>query len=350
MGIGGSAPQARACMRGETPRRAAICPPRAKVNRRQRRSGLLTWLRAAALVFGVGAVLAQNAAPAPAADKPAHRPRIGLVLPGAARVVAATGSPRWPWTTPPAPPGAAAIPRHRRPAPGLARVAIEGTTRTNPDRLLAMLENKPGDAFEIERAERDARRLAAGDRVRWTEDALRARVVFDQFDFAVFPRSGYRALAQVWAGRRSGDLSGPFNRLEAEGDWVSSLGADTLALYARVQSAGRQPGNGVDRYALGGFQQLSGYQRDQLTGNQLLLRLGWYRRLSPTQGLTRGYFIGGTLEAGNTWARSADISLARLRAGMSLYLAMDSGLGPFDVALTHAPQDLTGITLVLGRP
>ena len=39
---------------------------------------------------------------------------------------------------------------------------MTGTVHTNPDRLLAMLESKPGDNFQIERAERDARRLAAG--------------------------------------------------------------------------------------------------------------------------------------------------------------------------------------------
>ncbi|MBL0089406.1 MAG: hypothetical protein IPP44_23130 [Ideonella sp.] len=57
-------------------------------------------------------------------------------------------------------------------------------------------------------------------RVSWIEDALRARVVVDQLDFASFPQSGYRGEAQVWAGRRSGTLSGNFNRLEAEGTAV----------------------------------------------------------------------------------------------------------------------------------
>jgi len=34
----------------------------------------------------------------------------------------------------------------------------------NPDRLRVMLQNKPGDAFGIGPAERDAKRLAAGGR------------------------------------------------------------------------------------------------------------------------------------------------------------------------------------------
>lgn len=41
-------------------------------------------------------------------------------------------------------------------------MTIQGTQHTNPERLLTMLESKPGDQFDAERVERDARRLAAG--------------------------------------------------------------------------------------------------------------------------------------------------------------------------------------------
>ena len=35
---------------------------------------------------------------------------------------------------------------------------------------------------------------------------------------------------------------------------------------------------------------------------------------------------------------------------MSLYLGADTGIGSLYLALTHAPQGRTGITLMLGRP
>src|SRR6185369_221243 len=44
----------------------------------------------------------------------------------------------------------------------LAFVRIEGTTQTNPERLQAMLESKPGQDFDAAKAERDAKRLAGG--------------------------------------------------------------------------------------------------------------------------------------------------------------------------------------------
>jgi NTE family protein len=47
-------------------------------------------------------------------------------------------------------------------SPILKFVRIEGTEITNPDRLLPMLESRPGMPFEAARAERDTRRLASG--------------------------------------------------------------------------------------------------------------------------------------------------------------------------------------------
>ena len=115
----------------------------------------------------------------------------------------------------------------------------------------------------------------------WTEDALRAQLVLDQIDFAMFPQSGYRGPLALCAGQRHGDLSGGFYRAEAEATGVRSLGANTFEAFARVHTAERPQAINLPRYNLGGFHQLSGQQARQLTGNHvLLLRLGWYRRLS----------------------------------------------------------------------
>ena len=187
---------------------------------------------------------------------------------------------------------------------------------------------------------------------RWTEDALRARLVVDQLDYAVFPQSGYRGSLEGWIGQRSGGQQGRFHRIEADGLLVRSFGAHTLQLSALVQTADQQLGSGLARYSLGGFQQLSGYQTGQLTGNHaLLLRLGWYRRLSQTPTLTRGFFVGGTLEAGNAWAQRSDIALTNLRTGMSVFLGADTGIGPLYLGLTWAPeQRRTALALFIGRP
>ena len=188
-------------------------------------------------------------------------------------------------------------------------------------------------------------------RLHWRESALRARAVVDQLDYAVFPQSGYRGQLELWGGRRHGDLGGHFWRLETESTLVRSWGAHTLSLHALLNTAEVRGDVGTDRYSLGGFHRLSGYQSGQLSGNHaLLLRLAWYRRLSQTPSLTRGFFIGGTLEAGNVWAERDQITLSHLRTGASLFLGADTAIGPLHLAFTWAPRGAPGVAIFIGRP
>lgn len=58
-------------------------------------------------------------------------------------------------------------PKQRQPEATIGYVAFEGTTLTNPARFAAQLESRPGRRFDVDRAERDARTLAAsGDYLR----------------------------------------------------------------------------------------------------------------------------------------------------------------------------------------
>ena len=189
------------------------------------------------------------------------------------------------------------------------------------------------------------------DRARWIEDALRGRVVIDQLDFANFPQHGYRAEAEVWFGRRTGDLRGHFSRVEAEGQVVRTWGAHTLSLHGLLQMADQDARIDIPRYTLGGFHQLSGYQSGQLAGNDVLFgRLTWYRRLPPSPALARGYFVGASVEAGNAWMQRSSMKLSDLRTGMSLFIGSDTAFGPLYLGLTYAPQGGPGLALFIGRP
>ena len=194
--------------------------------------------------------------------------------------------------------------------------------------------------------------LAGNSRAVWTENALRARAVVDQLDYANFPQSGYRASLEYWLGRRTGVLRDNFHRLEAEATAARSFGRHTLELHLLAQTSQQtNVSGGASRYWLGGFHRLSGYQNGQLLGNHaLLLRTGWTYRLSRAPTLTRGFFVGATLEAGNTWLNRGDISLSGLRTGMSLYLGADTGIGPLYVGITYAPKGQAGLALSIGRP
>ncbi len=179
---------------------------------------------------------------------------------------------------------------------------------------------------------------------------LRAQARVDQLDEANFPREGWRLVMSGVLGHQTG-VDERAHRLELEATQARSWGPDTLNLHARLARTEPVPGIPGGPYALGGFLQLSGLRSEQLSGNALLLlRAGWYRRLADAPVLTRGWFLGGSLEAGNTWLAPRDISLRGLRWGASAYLGADTGIGPLYLALGRANDGATSLYLFLGRP
>jgi NTE family protein len=192
-------------------------------------------------------------------------------------------------------------------------------------------------------------------KLRWTsyERGIRLRTVVDQLDFANFPQHGYRFTVDASGGRQDNRnlTSGRFLRLNLDGTVVRSFGGHTLSFYAKGLAAQQPDDSGLGGDTLGGFHQLSGYQPNQLSGNALLFtRATYYRRLNDTPFLSRGFFLGGTLEAGNTWASRRDISLKDLRYASSVFLGSDTGLGPLYVGIGYAPRGGTAFYVFIGRP
>ncbi|MFM7533367.1 MAG: patatin-like phospholipase family protein [Rubrivivax sp.] len=193
-------------------------------------------------------------------------------------------------------------------------------------------------------------RRVGGD-VRY-EAGVRVRAVSDQLDYAIFPQDGYRAETELTIGQRRqrGDSEDMY-RLSAEGTWVRSFGRHTLNLHVRSALSDEGPNPLVGRFTLGGFHNLSGYAPEQINGNHMvMLRATWYVRLNQQVALTRGFFLGGTLEGGNAWLTRSEVSLRDLRAGSSLFVGADTGIGPMYLGLTHAPRGGTGLVFFIGRP
>lgn len=187
------------------------------------------------------------------------------------------------------------------------------------------------------------------------EQGGRLRIVVDQLDDANFPRRGYRWNTELWAGHQRAILSGDgkenVQRFELEGQSVASWGQHTLNAYTRWQTTDKSLPSGLGRYRLGGFHQLSGYKQGQLEGNTVLFgRLAYYHRLSSAPVLTRGSFLGASLELGNTWATRKQVSLSGLLPGSSVFYAADTGIGPFYLGLTYSNLHKLGFYLFIGRP
>ena len=189
--------------------------------------------------------------------------------------------------------------------------------------------------------------------LKWREVGVRGAVIADQLDYANFPSHGYRAQGEVVFGRRSfdGAPSGSFTSFEGTATAVKSWGPHTFNFGARLAKTSQIPLGAIDEYSLGGFQQLSGYRVGQVAGNYLVFgRLTYYQRLPWSVGVARALFVGGSLEAGNAWTARRDISLGDLRAGSSLFVGADTGIGPLYLSIVSAPRGYTGLYLFLGRP
>ena len=192
-------------------------------------------------------------------------------------------------------------------------------------------------------------------KLRWTsyERGFRLRTVVDQLDYANFPQHGYRFTVEAQGGRQDNRnlSSGRFLRLNMDGNMVRSFGGHTVSLYARAVGSQQPDDTGLGGYTLGGFHQLSGYNPNQLSGNSLLFtRATYYRRLNDQPFLSRGFFVGGTLEAGNTWLSRRDINIKDLRYASSVFLGSDTGLGPLYVGIGYAPRGGTALYVFIGRP
>ena len=185
----------------------------------------------------------------------------------------------------------------------------------------------------------------------WQEDGLRVRGVVDQLDFVNFPTHGYRLEGEGVVGKRTLVQSEHMARGSVEATLVQTLGRNTFELHGALKMSDRNSRVVVDQFTLGGFQQLSGYRPDQLSGNAVLFgRLNWYTRLTDTPVFARGFFLGASLEAGNAWENRAELGVRNLRGGGSIYLGADTGIGPMYLGITYAPRGELGIALFIGRP
>jgi len=102
---------------------------------------------------------------------------------------------------------------------------------------------------------------------------------------------------------------------------------------------------------VGGLFSFSGFKDGQLSGQVYgVTRLGYYRRSGRLSSLTgRGIYIGGWLEAGNTWRTSRDVTLQDLRYPSTLTLGVDTFFGPLYLAYGHADGGHDAFYLSLGR-
>ena len=171
------------------------------------------------------------------------------------------------------------------------------------------------------------------------------RFTYDRLDDVNFPRSGQQATLQ-WSGNR--DVSGIGQTSDqVTGSYVGaySFGRDTLSLSASGGMTLQAHVTDLNlQFPLGGFLNLSGLRTDSLLGPDFgILRALYYRQIGRGG---PGYldlptYLGLSLEVGNVWQSRSAASFSNTEKNASIFLGLDTFLGPVYLATgfdTHGNQ------------
>jgi NTE family protein len=101
---------------------------------------------------------------------------------------------------------------------------------------------------------------------------------------------------------------------------------------------------------LGGFLNLSGYAERSLHGDQAVLgRAVVYRRTGQMDALfSTPIYIGASLEAGNAWQSRSQVDLGSLIYAGSLFLGVQTPLGPLFLGYGYAQGGHNSVYLTFG--
>lgn len=180
-----------------------------------------------------------------------------------------------------------------------------------------------------------------------------ASLRFDTLDDAQFPRSGVRS-DLTWTLSRPGfGADNDFDTIEADVAASWSRGKSTLQLGVTYATTLESDNTVQDFFPLGGFLRMSGLERGQISGpHAALARLMYYRRIGDTTGgiFETPVYIGMSAEAGNTWQSRSAISFDSLMINGSIFMGIDTFVGPLYLAAGFAERGRTNFYLFIGEP
>jgi len=179
------------------------------------------------------------------------------------------------------------------------------------------------------------------------------RFSYDTLDNIDFPHSGEQASLQWSSAHQVVGGEPSYNRVTfnflAAHTW---RGRDTLAFSASAGSLLDRPVNLEMEFPLGGFLNLSGLKQYSLYGPHYgVARLLLYREIARGGPGYLGVpvYLGMSLEAGNVWRNMSDIRWSTLREDQSIFLGLDTFLGPVYLGTGFDDRGDQSFYLFLGR-
>ncbi|MBL8251588.1 MAG: patatin-like phospholipase family protein [Candidatus Competibacter sp.] len=183
---------------------------------------------------------------------------------------------------------------------------------------------------------------AGGYSIRWIADTL---------DNLSFPTSGDAVNLSLRDSMKALGADRDIRTLDLQ--WIHAYTWDQYSIIPRLRLAGKLSGDaGIqDLFLQGGFLNLSGYQTGQLSGQYAALGelIAMYRLNDASAAFTVPIFAGGSLEVGGAWNDYHDITLDSLIPAGSLFLGVDTFLGPFYLGAGYAQGGNASLYMRLGK-
>lgn len=181
-----------------------------------------------------------------------------------------------------------------------------------------------------------------------------ASAAYDSLDNIYFPKRGTVA-SLGWTGLRdSMGATVDLDVVEGTIGTVKSWGTHTVLSSLKFQTQLNEVMGVENLLSTGGLFNLSGYQRDELSGRHTAVgRLIYYRQMrsNPLRGLfDASLYIGGSLELGNAWNSSESVSFSNIQTAGSLFVGADTVIGPVYFAGGLAEGGKSAVYLFVGRP
>lgn len=149
----------------------------------------------------------------------------------------------------------------------------------------------------------------------------------DRLDSIFLPRNGYFARGRYTVSRRALGADTDFEQGDLDAIVAKSFGKHSLQLGLRyhVTTSGIAPIQSL--YRLGGYSRLVGYQPNELTGQDYAVLLAGYSyRIRKV--FNRDAVVGTLLEYGNAWQDRSRMAFSDGVLNGSIYIGLDSWLGP----------------------
>jgi NTE family protein len=176
---------------------------------------------------------------------------------------------------------------------------------------------------------------------------------YDTVDNVNFPRRGATLQLGWKAERADGGDAQDADLLVFDQLYAHSWGRNTAILWT---SAGTQVDDDVNvvrsYFTLGGFLNLSAVTPETLVGPHFAIARGIYYRQVGRGGqgfLNVPVYVGTSLELGNVWGSRDEISFDTARTNGSVFLGLDTLLGPVYFATGFDDEGESNIYLFLGR-